>query len=389
MLHLQGKSQHSFSLSVNGDSPTISVNDCLGRTPPLERSPHADKTAVTGYKGTIKSTHRQKDTSCTYEPQTKPQVARGRKGIRALSSFSIQSEDSFNLHCNDSSDESYLPTKKKTPKTVVHEATRNGSREQPQRSCRRSSEQSSKDNSQVQPATPVGSQGRTPDDGRGSSAVPRPSIKTASARKKPTPAVPSSRKRKAEEPVHAPPRQVHKEGRKEKPLHQTLKGNGHGNLQPTQAILFQAQEGELEASPGSSSCQEDDGLAKENALPPSGSGFEDEGISEVVVSLPYHTRPKGQDRLTGMVPDRRVHDVGISPITPAGLEEEDNRNHSEKLQAPSPLAEEVDNMEGSGPEEREGECECDVRELTLEFAAICKVCYAPIRSTHKWTKIGH
>ena len=379
--HLQGKPQHSFSLSVNGDSPTNSLNDYLGNTPPPVKSRHVDKAAegaVTGYKGANRSLNRQNSTSCTHQPQKKPQVARGCKRIRAQPSVLVQSEDSFNLHCNDSSDESYLPTMKETPKTALREQPRSGNREQPQRSCRRSSGPSSRDNARVQPATPAHSQGSAPGDEPVSSAVVRPSSKVTSPCKKPTLAVPSSRKRKAEEPVQMPPRQVRKGGRKGEPLQRALKGNGHGGSHPIPATLFQVEEGELEESPPLSSSQEDEALAKENASPPG--GFEDEGISEVVVSLPYRACPQDRDKLTGVViNEQHVCDVGSSPPEPTGLEG-DNRKHSEAPQVCSPLLEEGDNcMEGSEPEEGEEEGEKegehDVRELTLEFAAICKVCY--------------
>ena len=351
----------------------MSVNDCLGTTPPPVKSHHVDKTGVTSKEANISLNTRHNSTSHAHEPQKKTKVAKARKRIRAQSPFSAQSEDSFNLHCNESSDESYLPRGKETPKNARHEQQCSGSRERPQRSCRRSSEQSSKDSDvQVQPTTPAGSEGAAPDSGPGScSAVVQPSIKSTPARKKATLDVPASKKRKAEEPVQVPRRPVHKGGRKGEPLHRALKGNR--GFQSVQATLLHGRE--MEGSPAPSSCKENEALVKENASPPGGGGFEDEGISEVVASLPYHTRPKDRDKLTGIVSEQCVYGVGSSPITPIGLEGQGNRKHSGGLQASSPPAEDPDNsMEGSGPEEGEGK-EHNVRELTLEFAAICKVCY--------------
>lgn len=361
----------------------MSVNDSLGTTPPPVKFHHVDKTDVTGKKANISSHTRHNSASCAHEPQQKkPKVARARKRIQAQPSFSARSEDSFNLHCNESSDESYLPRGKETPRNARHEQQCSGSRERPQRSCRRSSEQSSKDSGiQVQPTTPAGSERAAPDSEPGSSVVVQPSIKSTPARKRPTLDVPASRKRKTEEPVQVPRKQVQKGGRKGEPLYRAIKGNGHRGFQPVQATLLQAQEREMEGSPAPSSCKEDEALVKENASPPGVGGFEDEGISEVVASLPYHTRPQNRDKLTGIVSEQCVYGVGSSPITPIGLEGEGKRKHSGALQASTPPADDADNtMEGSGPEEGEGE-EHDVRELTLEFAAICKVCYVPIKIT--------
>ena len=355
----------------------MSVNDCLGTTPPPVKSHHMDKTGVTKSKEANISLHtRHNSTSCAHEPQKKPKVARARKIIRAHPSCSAQSEDSFNSHCNESSDESYLPRGKETPRNARHEQQCSGSSGRPQRSCRRSSEQSSKDSDvQVQPTTPAGSEGASLDSGPGSSAVVQPSIKSTPARKKTTLDVPASRKRKTEELVQVPRRQVHKGGKKGEPLHRGLKGNGHRGFQPVQATLLQVQEREMEESPTPSSCKESEALEKENASPPGVGGFDDEGISEVVASLPYHTRPKDRNKLTGIVFEQCAYGVGSSLITPIGLKGEGKRKHSGALQASSPPAEDADNsIEGSGPEEGEGE-EHDVRELTLEFAAICKVCY--------------
>ena len=387
LLSLQGKAQHSFCLSVSGDSTTMSLNDSLENSPPPVKPSRVDKpagAAVVGYKGGNKGLTRQKTSLCTKEPLKKPhlQVTKGCRRTRNQPSFSVPAEESFNSHCDDSDDESYLPKGKKptlekeTVKTAAHKQPSSSSRERPQRSCRRSSELSSKGSANhVQPVTPAHSLGSEHEDEPGSGAVEQPYTKTTTALKITMPvSASSSRKRKVEVPVRVTPRQVQERGIRGEPFHRAQKGIDRGAFQPPQATPLQEQEGQVEVSPILSSGQEDEALAKEVASPLC--GYEDEGISEVVASLPYHTCPKDRGKMPRVVLNEQLY-VGSSPTKPTELEEYDNRKHSEALQVSSPSLEEADNyMEASEPEQEvEEEVDPDVRELTLEFAAICKVHY--------------